>query len=235
MYKSKGIYGIRNIHNGKVYVGQTLLSFGDRKDHHFSMLRHGKHSNKKLQADWDIYGEISFEIICLEVVSEEQDLNKKEEQYIRHFMSDGLSYNISIHANKPWWYGKHLPQEIKAKIGKANKKLMTGKKASIATRKKMSESQKARYAKWTDKDRKAHGQLVSEKSRGYSWSDKSKENFAKLQETKPNGAKYDISTVRKIRTMHEDQGMTYSEISESLSIPRGTVYNIATYRRWPNA
>ena len=31
LYKSRGIYGIRNKVNGKVYIGKTNMNFGDRR------------------------------------------------------------------------------------------------------------------------------------------------------------------------------------------------------------
>lgn len=66
-------------------------------------------------------------------------------------------------------------------------------------------------------------------------SEESKENFSKIQQSKPNGAKYDIETVRKIRRLHEDKNLTYTEISKLLNMNRQTVYLIATYRRWKYA
>ena len=112
---------------------------------------------------------------------------------------------------------------------------MTGRKASLETRMKMSQSHKKRYENWTDDDRTEYGKKVSEYASGYKWNQESKDRFSKLQQTKPNGAKLTIEKVYEIRRLHEQENMTYTEISELLNIPRGNVYNIATYRRWANA
>lgn len=112
---------------------------------------------------------------------------------------------------------------------------MIGRKATIETKKKMSESQKNRFNRMSDEELKEYGRQISQYASGYKWSEESKENFSKIQQSKPNGAKYDIETVRKIRRLHEDKNLTYTEISKLLNMNRQTVYLIATYRRWKYA
>ena len=109
---------------------------------------------------------------------------------------------------------------------------MTGHKVSNETKKKMSESQKKRFENLSDEERKEYGRQISEYASGYQWSEEAKKNFSKIQQTKPNGAKYDIETVKEIRRLHEKENLTYTEISNLLDIPRPAVYLIATYRRW---
>ena len=123
----------------------------------------------------------------------------------------------------------------KKRIGEKNKAHMTGKKRSIETRQKMSDSQKKRYAAWTDEDRARHGKMSSECASGYKWSKESRDNFSKRQQTKPNSATLSIDDVRKIRHMYEDENMSVTKISKELNIARHNVYMIATYRRWANA
>ena len=53
IYFRIGIYGIRNLLNGKIYVGKTGMNFGDRWDSHRSLLNNGKHDNPHLQRAWD--------------------------------------------------------------------------------------------------------------------------------------------------------------------------------------
>lgn len=65
--RSSGIYQIRCIPTGKIYIG-SAVSLRDRWDKHRASLRKGKHRNIHLQSAWDKYGEESFEFLILELV-----------------------------------------------------------------------------------------------------------------------------------------------------------------------
>ena len=45
-----GVYQIRNLVNGKTYIGSTSRNFNIRNTEHFSLLRNGKHANNHLVA-----------------------------------------------------------------------------------------------------------------------------------------------------------------------------------------
>jgi group I intron endonuclease len=66
-----GAYCIRNLSNGKVYVGGAYKSFDHRCGLHLRDLRRGKHHNRHLQAAWNKYGESSFVFEILERCSPE--------------------------------------------------------------------------------------------------------------------------------------------------------------------
>lgn len=56
-----GIYTIRNVVNGRVYVGSTeKTTIEERWKQHITNLRGGYHSNKLLQLEWNKYGEDNF-------------------------------------------------------------------------------------------------------------------------------------------------------------------------------
>lgn len=65
MDTNAGIYRIRNLTNGKCYIGQTS-NLKTRRSQHWSTLRTGHHANPRLQAAWNKHGEASFvfETIC---------------------------------------------------------------------------------------------------------------------------------------------------------------------------
>ena len=84
----------------------------------------------------------------------------------------------------------------------------------------------------TAEDLDAWGKMMSEVASGYKWSEDSKNKFSERQKTKPNGAKYDVDTVHKIRKMHEEDGLSIREIADSLGMNRATVRGIAKYERW---
>jgi GIY-YIG catalytic domain len=64
--KLSGIYQIRCISNGKIYIG-SAVNMHDRCEHHRSSLRRGDHINLHLQAAWNKYGEENFEFMVLEL------------------------------------------------------------------------------------------------------------------------------------------------------------------------
>lgn len=78
--KESGIYQIRNVKSGKVYVGQTnKLSY--RKSQHFRSLLDNKHYNKYLQRAFNKYGEKAFAFEVLEYCHSEE-LNERERYWI---------------------------------------------------------------------------------------------------------------------------------------------------------
>lgn len=235
-YKQFGIYRITNTKNGWSYIGQTTVNFGDRWDSHRSLLRHGCHYNACLQKEWDEYGEGQFEFAVVEVLSSTKDIDSREAFFIQECREQSGCYNIADGGKAPPLFGKHMKESSKKLIAEKNRQHMLGKRMSDETRRKMSLSQKKRYEQWTDQDRADWGEKVRlAKSNCKKWSDESKEAFSKRQETRPNGAKYSVETIRKIRMMHEQLNMSNSEIADELKMNRGTVYGITTYRRWKNA
>jgi group I intron endonuclease len=66
MKKISGIYQIKNLVNGKVYVG-SAVNIAHRWHYHKSTLCLGKHDNEYLQHSWDKYEESNF---CFEILEE---------------------------------------------------------------------------------------------------------------------------------------------------------------------
>ena len=153
IYHETGIYRITNKRNGKSYIGKTGMNFGDRWDSHRSLLNAGRHDNPHLQSAWNKYGQDAFEFAIVEIVGDPDRLNEREMFYIAQYREHGLSYNIHDGGDGGINLGKHLSDETKRKIGAKNSVNMLGRKASADTKRKMSESQIARYKDWTDEDR----------------------------------------------------------------------------------
>lgn len=81
-----GIYIIKNVVNGKAYVGQSIhirLRWREEK----SSLRGGYFRNEHLQASWNRYGESSFEWRVLENVAPDL-LDVREQAWIAHYKSN---------------------------------------------------------------------------------------------------------------------------------------------------
>lgn len=65
LYKG-GVYAIRNLVNGREYIGVAHSGFMGRSSIHRWGLRHGRHHCRALQADWDKYGEQAFSFVVLD-------------------------------------------------------------------------------------------------------------------------------------------------------------------------
>lgn len=88
-FKNVGIYVLINIVNNKHYIGHST-NLGNRLTKHFSLLRHNKHDNYKLQEDFNKYGEKSFKFGILKYV--EKDLVEIEQKYVDLYNPE---YNIT--------------------------------------------------------------------------------------------------------------------------------------------
>ncbi len=100
----QGIYQIKNLANGKVYVGSTL-NFKSRKAVHFSRLKNGKHENPFLQNAFHKYGEDNFVFEVLDVTFglDSRGLQELEQQYLDLLLPFDCSvgYNINPKAIIP--------------------------------------------------------------------------------------------------------------------------------------
>jgi group I intron endonuclease len=87
------IYGIRNIKNNMMYIGQSY-NVRVRYLQHIRELRLGIHSNKHLQRSFNFYGENMFEI-CILDACEQELLPLKEQEWINKYQRHQL-YNHVI-------------------------------------------------------------------------------------------------------------------------------------------
>lgn len=89
-----GIYQIKNLTNGKIYVGQTR-NYERREMAHFSSLERGEHHNEHLQRSYLKNGRDNFKCELLEKCKEEQ-LDEREIHYIQKLncLSNQNGYNL---------------------------------------------------------------------------------------------------------------------------------------------
>ena len=91
------VYQILNKQNGKIYIGQTKRGEIRWKNHLYN-LRGQRHPNKKLQQDFDLFGEETFEWEMLfEVPEDEKILLLEEALMITDMIKNGFElYNEAI-------------------------------------------------------------------------------------------------------------------------------------------
>ena len=133
---NSGIYAIRNLVTGKMYVG-SAIDFAKRFKNHRSALTNGKH-NPKLQNSWNKHGAGAFVFEILEVVEDKALLLTIEQQWLDKFKSYGpAGYNVALFASAPMRGRKRSAVSIE-KTAAAHR----GTKRGVETIKRMSAWQK---------------------------------------------------------------------------------------------
>lgn len=90
-----GIYAIRHLPSGRVYIGSTKKAFKQRFIAHKSKLKSGNHNCIYLQRTWDKYGEDSFEFLIIEIC--DQNIIEREKYYIEQF--DACNFRKGFNSN----------------------------------------------------------------------------------------------------------------------------------------
>lgn len=89
------VYLIHNKISHKVYVGQTIQLFKNRKRRHIRDLKNGNHFNQYLQNAWNRYGENNFDFIVLDDCNCLTELNEVEAKYIKLFSGLNICFNLT--------------------------------------------------------------------------------------------------------------------------------------------
>ena len=156
------VYEIRNVTNGKVYIGSTIDT-RVRFQRHRRELRAGKHSNAHLQNAWNTYGEDAFKFSVLHSFDSEADMHVYEEGLIRADFDDTHTkiYNAKVGVLRAPLHSQETKGKISigVKSADARGKGKRYHKVTQETRKRMSEALKgntcARGYKRTDSEKAA--------------------------------------------------------------------------------
>ncbi|MFA6213448.1 MAG: GIY-YIG nuclease family protein [Candidatus Obscuribacterales bacterium] len=139
MNSISGVYEIRNVINGKRYIGSSI-DIKKRKREHLCLLRNKKHHSPHLQNSFCKYGKENF-IFCVLEECPVSILIQREQHYIDTLHPE---YNIAPYAKNK--LGTKRTQESKDRmskimLGKKNglgNKSRTGQKRSVEERAKTS-------------------------------------------------------------------------------------------------
>ncbi len=96
-----GIYQIRNLQDGKLYIG-SAIDLHKRKIQHFGRLRRKVHGNKHLQNAYNLYGKENFIFEVIEFVENKNKLLECEQYWMDRFLvyNDENGYNIQPRADR---------------------------------------------------------------------------------------------------------------------------------------
>jgi len=100
-----GIYLIRNIRNGKVYIGSSLHMKNRWRDHRYDLKRNN-HDSLHLQASWNKYGRDNFEFSIVELCPEDSLLDK-ESYWIK--LHNSIDSSCGYNGIMPGDYHKSRP------------------------------------------------------------------------------------------------------------------------------
>ena len=116
MKRLSGIYRIRNIVNGKGYVGSSK-DLVDRWDRHQFELDHNVHHSEHLQYAWNKYGSKAFEFKILEIIKNptRKKLVNREQYWINKYDSANDEYGYNMYPEAGSSLGFRFDSTIKLK------------------------------------------------------------------------------------------------------------------------
>ena len=202
MIKS-GIYKIQSIASPeKIYIG-SAINLINRKAVHYRDLKLKKHCNTRLQNHYNKYGKNDLVFIILEICKP-ADLISVEQKYINeltpffninkiagsslgftHSLETRYKMSQSHMGRTAWNKGLSLSEEHKKKVGESKKgnTNMLGKKHTLKSKIKMSETRKGR--KYT----KEHKTNISKALKGREFTETHKLNISKAKKKYYNNLK----------------------------------------------
>lgn len=249
MKEKTGIYQIKNILTGKVYVGSSI-DIHDRILDHKQMLKKDKHHSPKLQNSVNKYGVENFLFEMIEECSKEF-LVEREQYWIDLFSGYTNGYNSRPKASNN--LGFKFSEESKERIRKSQKGLQAGSKHPLYGKKHSEETkQKMRLSKLGKKLSEETKNKMSEIRKGrkspMEGKKHSEESKKKISEkgknlrcgTKNKASKLNDEIVYEIRKFWdelkpEQNNVTYKTIllfCEKYGVTYTTMYNIVKKKSW---
>jgi group I intron endonuclease len=132
-----GVYLIRCLANGRIYVGSSAR-LALRWSEHRKTLRNGTHRNSLLRNAWRKYGEDAFSFEVLDYAPAAA-LVALEQRYIDRLRACDRSIGMNLAPTAGTTLGVKHSDETRAKV-RASHKGMSGRKHSAETLRKMSEA-----------------------------------------------------------------------------------------------
>ena len=139
LLEKSGIYVIKNLLNGKMYIGSSK-NFYERYKGHCSLLGRNVHFNSHLQSSFSKYGKENFEFSCIEEIKAEdfesiEDFDKelitKEEYYINFYETTNREIGYNARAKCDTNLGLKWSEESKKRFSEKKKGIPLSENAQI--------------------------------------------------------------------------------------------------------
>lgn len=152
-FKKAGVYCIKNLKTGKVYIGSSQC-LSKRKNEHFNGLRNNKHHCYHLQKSYNQYGEKYFLFCIIEYIQDIKQLLRREQYWLLHYNvgNHDRCYNTCLFSSATT-RGLKFSEEVRVKHSKARK----GKKFTESHKKHLSESNRGKKRTEEQKQRMREG------------------------------------------------------------------------------
>ena len=208
MRKIFGIYQIKNLVNGKIYIGSSV-NIARRWREHKTELRKDRHGNIYLQRSWNKYGEEEFEFSVLLLLNKKDNLIIKEQEYLDTLCPE---YNLAYKAGAS----------------------MKGKRHTNETKKKMSNSSKGdKNGFFGKRHTKESIKKISKAGEGRIFSLEAREKLSKLHRGENHyHTTLTNDSVVKIRDLWKIGKYTQVEIGKMFGVNNKIINNIINYRTW---
>lgn len=229
-----GIYQIRNIVNGKVYVGSSV-NLRKRKNGHLSTLRNNKHSSTHLQRAFNRYGEDAFVFEVLEICDVDE-IEERETYWIltKSANNHDFGYNSRFYVESN--LGFRHTEESKRKISINRRGKGTG------SRELSDETREFLRQKCIEQDLRQYHTEETEERRlenlrkaivGKPLSDEHKASISDHNKGSKNGfAKLTEEKVKVIKKLLEEENLTQEKIAEKFGVSKRTIGFIKSGKRW---
>lgn len=230
MIDSGGIYQIRNLINGKFYIG-SAINFRRRWNSHISLLRRNLHKNRHLQHSWNKHGQDNFVFEIIEQVDEIENLLIYEQSYLDKYrpFDQNIIFNIFEYTSNI--FESKMPEETKLLLSQSWTKKKKEKISNLSkqrwldpiVRKKMIEGIKAF---WTH-ERKMEKSFSQIGEKNFMWGvKKSQESKDKISATlkgrfageKNSQAILTWEKVKDIRKKYKEENYSFSDLSKEYGI-----------------
>lgn len=139
--QTQGIYEIRNILNGKRYVG-SAVNVSTRWGTHRCDLQRDDHHSRHLQAAWNKYGADAFTFGLIEHVQHKSELIRREQWHLDCLFATGWCYNCSPTAGSALGIKRTTEANARNATARKGNKWNLGRKHTDDAKKNMSAAQK---------------------------------------------------------------------------------------------